>query len=115
MKPTAASGPVMRIDRRLDERGDCLIGLARWLESSRKSLGLCALALADPTGCLVAGAGASQTCEELAAQAPLAANTHRSSLANGSAWLCAPGQCDEAAWTMIRLGCMRILGLKEAA
>jgi hypothetical protein len=115
MKPTAGSGPVVRIDRRLDERGDCLIGLARWLESSRRSLGVSALAVADPSGCLVAGAGAAQTCEELAAQAPLAADTRRCSLADGSAWLCAPDNCDDSAWNLTRQGCLRILGLREAA
>src|SRR6185295_729808 len=51
---------------------DALIALSRLLEGSRRMGGLDALAVADPTGCLVAGAGAFQDCETLAAWAPLA-------------------------------------------
>lgn len=41
------------------------------LQSARELSGVEALALADATGVLVAGAGAFQLCEEVAAQAPL--------------------------------------------
>ena len=106
---------VARIDRRLDERRDCLTGLTRWLECSRQHLGVSALAVADASGCLVAGAGIARLCEELAAQAPLTASAAACSLANGAAWLSAPSPCDDAAWQTTRQGCLRILGLHEAA
>jgi hypothetical protein len=111
-----------RIDRRLDERQDCLTGLNRWLESSRKRLGLRAIALAAQNGCLVAGAGSLQQCEELAAIAPLLTNNGNtkgpllSSLANGVAFLCAPTrECSNDDWTDVQHGCLRILGLNCAA
>jgi hypothetical protein len=122
MNQNAASIPITRIDRRIDERGDCLKGLLRWLESSRKRLGLYALVLADRDGCLVAGAGSSQLCEELAARAPLPAQNQNdrndlvSEIGEGSAWLCAPkNACDEQQWASVREGCVRILGLYNAA
>lgn len=122
MTQSASSLGKPRIDRRLDERENCLRGLSRWLESSRKRLGLGALALADRDGCLVAGAGSSQKCEELAAIAPLLADNHNGTgatvtpLAAGTAWLCAPAhECDSDAWTNVQQGCLRILGLRDAA
>jgi hypothetical protein len=122
MNPSATPPRIPRIDRRLDEREDCLVGLTRWLESSRKRLGIGALVLADRDGCLVAGAGSSQLCEELAAHAPLPAQNHNagsvmiSSLGEGTAWLCAPERArDVDTWHQVRRGCQRILGLKDAA
>lgn len=41
------------------------------LESARQAGGLQTLVVADETGCLVAGAGAFDDCEQLAAMAPL--------------------------------------------
>jgi hypothetical protein len=111
-----------RIDRRLDQRSDCLVGLRRWLEASRRDLGLGAIALADAEGCLVAGAGPAQGCEELAALAPLGNSngTRRDPrcvpLAAGVGWLCAPDiPADQQAWRRVHEGCMRILGLAKAA
>lgn len=118
---TAAPITSTRIDRRLDERSDSLTGLARWLESARRMLKLDALALADPTGCLVAGAGSAQRCEELAALAPLAhgsANDNglRVLALRGQAWLCAPnGQMCHDDWHAVATGCMRILGWNQAS
>jgi hypothetical protein len=117
---TVATQPTTRIDRRLDERRDCLRGLTRWLESARRMLELDALALADPTGCLVVGAGSAQRCEELAAFAPFSSGAEKESgpaitaLAAGAAWLCAPGQSVRADdWQNVAAGCLRILGWSE--
>jgi len=121
---TATPAPTKpRIDRRLDERQDCLLGLSRWLESARKQLGVGAIALASRDGCLVAGAGSAQKCEELAALAPLVPenrNGHGTPtiipLVEGEAWLCAQELTDNPAlWGNVRSGCLRILGLSLAA
>jgi len=110
--------PNTRIDRRLDERRDCLAGLTRWLESARRTLQVDALAVADASGCLVIGAGSARDCEELAALAPLAgtfggdSGVSVSPLSAGAAWLCAPSKTlpsDE--WHDTARGCLRILGL----
>lgn len=60
-----------RQERRLARSSDPLVALTRLLDAARREGPLCALAVADETGCLVAGAGRSQDCEELAALAPL--------------------------------------------
>src|SRR5512147_665182 len=110
-----------RIDRRLDDRQDSLRGLARWLESARRSLGFDALAIADPTGCLVVGAGSAHQCEELAAAAPLSVDLAgirgptMSSLASGAMWLCAPSPVSSDTWQTVARGCLRILGWTEAS
>ena len=117
---TTATQSDARFDRRLDERRDCLLGLSRWLESARKLLNLDALALADSSGCLVAGAGSVQRCEEMAALAPVS-ELRRETTTNGmlattlgSAWLCAPGEQIPADFLQhVRRGCVRILGWKE--
>lgn len=70
MLPTidhAGSSP----ERRAPERCDSLLSLRRLLDVARRDGGLEAVAVADDTGCLVAGAGQWQVCEELAAAAPL--------------------------------------------
>jgi hypothetical protein len=63
------------VDRRKTRSADALVALGRLLDGSRRHGGLEAVALADETGFLVAGAGAFRTCEELAAMAPLLAPT----------------------------------------
>jgi hypothetical protein len=60
-------------ERRLRSRGDALEALGRLLDSARRAGKMEAVALADETGCLVAGAGAWRACQELAAYAPLLA------------------------------------------
>lgn len=60
-------------DRRGGRRDDTLWALGELLDSVRKDGEFQALAVADPTGVLVAGAGAYADCEELAALAPLVA------------------------------------------
>ncbi|HMA97154.1 MAG TPA: hypothetical protein VKP30_30930, partial [Polyangiaceae bacterium] len=118
---TAVAQVFPRIDRRLDERRDCLTGLARWLESARRLLKVDALALADPSGCLVAGAGSIRRCEEMAALAPLdqtASSQGRTGMMVasrlGEAWLCAPvSEPPVEYWQAVRAGCLRILGWTE--
>jgi hypothetical protein len=65
--------PSPALDRRKARSSDALVALGRLLDGSRRVGRLEAVALADETGCLVAGAGAFRTCEELAALAPLMA------------------------------------------
>jgi hypothetical protein len=67
----AAHDPTL--ERRLHRSDDALSALTRLLEAARARAGLDALAVADTAGLLVAGAGAAQTCEELAAWAPVMA------------------------------------------
>jgi len=67
----AAHDPTL--ERRRHRSDDALSALTRLLEAARKRAGLDALAVADTAGLLVAGAGASQICEELAAFAPVVA------------------------------------------
>ncbi len=58
-------------ERRHETRRGALESLHRLLDSVRRSGGLEAIAVADATGCLVAGAGAWRACEALAAWAPV--------------------------------------------
>lgn len=55
-------------DRRTAPRLDAFQSLARLLEALRRRSGA-TWVVADPSGCLVAGAGAAPRCEELAALA----------------------------------------------
>jgi hypothetical protein len=59
------------IDRRSSARSDVLGELGELLDAVRRDGALEALAVADSSGVLVAGAGAFGTCEELAAVAPI--------------------------------------------
>lgn len=63
-----ADGP----DRRGPGRDDTLAALGEMLDSIRRDSDFRAIAIADGSGVLVAGAGAFAACEELAAWAPLA-------------------------------------------
>ena len=64
-------------DRRNGRSTDTLVSLCRLLDATRRDAGLDAVALADASGCLVAGSGASRLCEELAAISTLPANDPR--------------------------------------
>ena len=64
-------------ERRQGRSTDTLVSLCRLLDATRRERGLAAVAVADSAGCLVAGAGASQLCEELAAITTLPANDPR--------------------------------------
>lgn len=63
-----------QLDRRSGRSRDTFVSLCRLLDAARRDRGLHALAVADGAGCLVAGSGASQVCEELAAVSTLPAN-----------------------------------------
>jgi hypothetical protein len=64
-------------DRRHGRSTDTLVSLCRLLDATRRDAGLDAVALADASGCLVAGSGAARLCEELAAISTLPANDPR--------------------------------------
>ena len=59
------------LERRQSRSENTLIALTRLLEAARRSAELEAVAIADDAGLLVAGAGAAELCDELAAIAPL--------------------------------------------
>ena len=60
-----------KLDRRQARSENTQVALTRLLEAARRSAELEALALGDDLGLLVAGAGAAELCDELAAAAPL--------------------------------------------
>ena len=64
-------------ERRHGRSTDTLVSLCRLLDAARRNSGLSAVALADASGCLVAGSGAARLCEELAAISTLPANDPR--------------------------------------
>ncbi len=119
-------------ERRRKRSHDPITALHYQLAFARSAAGLDAVVLVDESGCLVAGAGAWPTCEELAAYAPLFArpeqiesaavssrisalssevSVHAVSLACGEAFLCGRG-ASEKSEVLARAaeGCRRILG-----
>jgi len=58
-------------DRRVARSENTLVALTRLLEAARRAAELEAIAVGDQAGLLVAGAGAAELCDELAAIAPL--------------------------------------------
>jgi hypothetical protein len=64
-------------ERRHGRSTDTFVSLCRLLDATRRDRGLAAVAVADASGCLVAGSGAAQLCEELAAISTLPANDPR--------------------------------------
>jgi hypothetical protein len=62
-----------QLDRRVSRSENTLVALTRLLEAARHSAELDAVAIGDNAGLLVAGAGAAELCDELAASAPLGA------------------------------------------
>ena len=64
-------------DRRRGRSTDTFVSLCRLLDATRRDSGLDAVAVADTSGCLVAGSGAARLCEELAAISTLPANDPR--------------------------------------
>lgn len=132
------SPPADGHERRLRRSADPLVALSRLLDAARSETRVDAVAIADETGCLVAGAGAWQTCEELAAYAPLLereagpandvvptrldvlarrTEVRRVSVDGVEVLLC--GQGDRAAMdralTRAAAGCRRILGRSPVA
>lgn len=64
-------------ERRHARSTDTLVSLCRLLDAARRDAGLAAVAVADASGCLVAGSGAARLCEELAALSTIPANDPR--------------------------------------
>jgi hypothetical protein len=112
-----------RTERRQGRSPDTFVSLCRLLDAARRDSGLSAVALADETGCLVAGSGAQRVCEELAAISTLPANDPRLSelgfrerprvrqlLIDGvEVSLAALGDAKDADYLRISDGCRRIL------
>jgi hypothetical protein len=67
----------LETERRHGRSSDTLVSLCRLLDATRRDSGLSAVAVADASGCLVAGSGALRLCEELAAISTLPANDPR--------------------------------------
>lgn len=117
----------MQPERRTRRSSDPMTALHYQLAFARKEADLEALVLADSSGCLVAGAGAWPTCEELAAYAPLLAvegsappasrlealaveaETHRFSIEGAEVFLCARGAVHTELMERVAAGCRRIL------
>ena len=120
-------------DRRRHRSLDPITALHYQLAFTRSAAGLDAVVLVDESGCLVAGAGAWPTCEELAAYAPLLARPEHIesgvvssriasmsgevevrpvALACGDALLCGRGGAEGRGELLARAveGCRRILG-----
>jgi hypothetical protein len=74
--PTMSHRPI-ETERRHGRSPDTLVSLCRLLDAARRNIGLSAVAIADGSGCLVAGSGAARLCEELAAISTLPANDPR--------------------------------------
>lgn len=117
-------------------RGDALEALGRLLDSARRAGKMEAVAVADETGCLVAGAGAWRACRELAAYAPLLApgtrpandvvptrldvlarrlEVRRLSINGVEVLLCGQGEsaAKSAGMSHAEAGCKRILGARR--
>ena len=67
----------LETERRHGRSTDTFVSLCRLLDAARHRVGLDAVAIADASGCLVAGSGAARLCEELAAISTLPANDPR--------------------------------------
>ncbi len=111
--------PQRSVERRAVSRKNSIESLGRWLEACRKSTGLQALALSDDRGCLIAGAGASRVCDELAALAPVklvlapaAQGTNSIAVGRGRAYLCAPaGLLGQESLSKFASGCSQNPGI----
>lgn len=71
-----------KLDRRQARSENTQVALTRLLEAARRASALEALALGDELGLLVAGAGAAELCDELAAVAPLFGSANTTSSVN---------------------------------
>ena len=111
-------------ERRHGRSSDTLVSLNRLLDATRKARGLAALTIADSMGCLVAGSGASQLCEELAALSTLPANdprldalglrgerprVRRLMIDDFEVAISALGDADDSDYLRVSDGCRRIL------
>jgi hypothetical protein len=118
-------------DRRQDRSENTQVALTRWLEAARRSAALEALALGDELGLLMAGAGAAELCDELAAVAPLfysaevelplspdvlsaGTEVRRLAVDGIELFICGRGGDLDAALLHAAAGCARILVEKKA-
>jgi hypothetical protein len=112
-----------KLERRLARSENTQVALTRLLEAARRSSQLEALALGDELGLLVAGAGAADLCDELAAVAPLAANdtmpphseVRRFAVDGFEMFVSGRGSELGSTLTGVAAGCVRILVEKRAA
>ncbi|MCA9597089.1 MAG: hypothetical protein KC776_27435 [Myxococcales bacterium] len=124
-------------ERRSDRSTDALGALCRMLDAARREGAVEALAVADETGVLVAGSGFWETCEELAALAPLLpadepandvvptrldvlsrrTEVRRLSIDGVSVLVCGAGDGAQLDAALVRVagGCARILGRSRLA
>src|SRR4051812_47010869 len=118
-------------DRRQARSENTQVALTRLLEAARRSAELEALALGDELGLLMAGAGAAQLCDELAAVAPLFASPNvelpgsleilgagtevrRLAVDGSELFICGRGGDLDRALLHAAAGCARILTEKKA-
>jgi hypothetical protein len=123
----------MAQDRRRNRSEDALTALTRLLDATRQAENLTALAVADGSGCLVAGSGAARLCEELCAYAPLLLRppsndtiptrldviarktlVRRLSVDGLEVLVCGHGDDPRAALSRAGDGCARILGRRRS-
>jgi hypothetical protein len=117
-------------DRRQARSENTQVALTRLLEAARRSAALEALALGDELGLLMAGAGAAELCDELAAVAPLFASRNvelprsldvlgpgtevrRLAVEGSELFICGRGGDLDAALLHAAAGCARILVEKK--
>ena len=123
---------IIQEERRQARSENTQVALTRLLESVRQSAALEALALGDDLGLLMAGAGAAELCDELAAVAPLfgtAAGTcsatdlvllgrgtevRRLAVEGSELFLAGRGAEIGLALSRVAIGCARILVEKRA-
>ena len=118
-------------DRRQARSENTQVALTRLLEAARRAAALEALALGDELGLLVAGAGAAELCDELAAVAPLfgspsislptdlgvlgsGTEVHRLAVDGCEMFISGRGAGLDSALRGIASGCQRILIEKKA-
>ena len=118
-------------DRRQARSENTQVALTRLLEAARRSAELEALALGDELGLLMAGAGAAELCDELAAVAPLfgsdnvelptnldilsaGTEVRRLAVDGSELFICGRGGDLAAALGHAAAGCARILVEKKA-
>jgi hypothetical protein len=122
----------VRHERRQARSENTQVALTRLLEAARRSAELEALALGDELGLLMAGAGAAELCDELAAVAPLfgsasvvlpklgidvlgaGTEVRRLAIDGSELFICGRGGDLDAALLHAAAGCARILVEKKA-
>jgi hypothetical protein len=116
-----------KLERRQARSENTQLALTRLLEAARRSAALEAIVLGDELGLLVAGAGAAELCDELAAVAPLfgsglacpssavlGAAVRRLAIDGCEMFISGRGPDLESALGGVESGCQRILIGKKA-